>query len=90
MASTVNWTTSLAMLLNFGSESERPIYIGMANTFIAPVVILAPIFGGWMADAAGYQATFLISAIFGLITAGVALFKIRDSREKDEPMIEIA
>ena len=89
MASTVNWTTSLAMLLKFGSESERPIYIGMANTLIAPFVILAPIFGGWVADTAGYQATFFISAIFGLITAGVALFKIQGVRGKDEPVSEI-
>jgi MFS family permease len=62
------WTTSLTMSVQYGTEAHRPTYIGMANTLIAPATLLAPIFGGWLADAVSYQTTFLASAGFGLIT----------------------
>ncbi len=57
------WTIGIAMSLEFGSESERPAYIGLSNTLLAPVNILAPFVGGWLADLAGYPATFLASAL---------------------------
>jgi len=62
------WTTTLTMSVQYGTEAHRPTYIGMANTLIAPATLLAPIFGGWLADAVSYQTTFLASAGFGLIT----------------------
>ncbi|MBC8336169.1 MAG: MFS transporter [Anaerolineales bacterium] len=62
------WTTSLTMSVQFGTEAHRPTYIGMANTMLAPATLLAPIFGGWLADAVSYQTTFLASAGFGIIT----------------------
>ena len=37
----------------FGSEAERPVYIGLSNTLIAPATILAPVLGGLIADLAG-------------------------------------
>jgi hypothetical protein len=33
---------SMAITLQFGSEDERPTYVGMANTLIAPATIIAP------------------------------------------------
>jgi MFS family permease len=57
------WTIGIAMSLEFGTESERPAYIGLSNTLLAPVAILAPFLGGWLANRAGYPATFLASAV---------------------------
>ena len=37
-------------LLEFGEEEDRPAYIGLANTLIAPFTFLAPVLGGWLAD----------------------------------------
>jgi MFS family permease len=50
------WTIALAMTLEFGQEHEKPAYIGMANTLIAPTAFIIPLFAGWLADYAGYQA----------------------------------
>jgi MFS family permease len=72
------WTTGMAMTLQFGSEAERPAYIGMANTFVAPANILAPFFGGWLADQAGYPAAFLAAAAGGLVAAFIFHFLVRD------------
>jgi MFS family permease len=62
------WTTSMTMSVQFGAETHRPIYIGMSNSLLAPATLLAPIFGGWLADIFSYQITFLASSGFGLVT----------------------
>ncbi|NTU75969.1 MAG: MFS transporter, partial [Anaerolineaceae bacterium] len=65
------WTVGIAYTLDFGTEAERPTYVGMANTLIAPSAILAPLLGGWLADAYGYGTTFIVAAIAGMITVVV-------------------
>jgi MFS family permease len=75
------WTIGLAMTLQFGTLSERPAYIGLANTLIAPVTILAPLVAGWLADYAGFEYTFILSAVCGLITALVLSFTLRNPRQ---------
>lgn len=72
IANTAFWSISMAMTLQFGSEQDRPTYVGMANTLIAPATIIAPLVGGWLADADGYPATFLFAALAGL--ASVVVF----------------
>ncbi len=80
IANVAIWTIGMVMTLEFGKENERPAYIGLSNTLVAPVTILAPIFGGWLADATGYGYTFLVTAMFGLVTALVLHFMVRDPR----------
>ncbi|HNY99949.1 MAG TPA: MFS transporter [Anaerolineaceae bacterium] len=72
------WTIGMAMTLDYGEEEDRPAYVGLSNTMIAPATILAPIVGGWLADFGGYQLTFLVSAILSLATAGIILAFVRD------------
>ncbi len=73
------WTVPLAMSVSFAAnEKERPLYVGMANSIPAPAAILAPILGGWLADAAGFEATYLISAVSGLAMAGALWFFVRE------------
>lgn len=72
------WTIPVPLTNQFGSEKERPFYIGLSNTFTAPSAILAPIIGGWLADTFGFQATFLVSAISGLMMAALLYFIMKD------------
>ncbi len=73
------WTVPLAMSVSFATnEKERPLYVGMANTIPAPAAILAPILGGWLADAAGFEATFLISTVSGLAMASALWFVVKE------------
>ena len=64
---TAFWTIGLTISLEFGTEEQRPTYVGMANSLIAPSAILAPLLGGFLADSFGYPVTFIASAVFGLI-----------------------
>ena len=66
VANVALWTIIIAMTLDFGALEDRPAYIGLANTLVAPFTFLAPLIGGWLADAYGYPVTFWVSAASGL------------------------
>jgi len=67
-ANSVFWTIGIVVTLEFGTEQDRPTYVGLSNTLIAPAAVLAPLFGGWIADIMTYKSTFAISAGFALVT----------------------
>jgi len=67
LVNTTQWSTIMTLTTQFGTTAERPIYIGMANTLIAPVTIFAPIIGGWLVDLVGFSFSFSIFAIAGLL-----------------------
>jgi len=73
------WTIPLAFSVSFARMAEdRPIYIGLANTVPAPATILAPVLGGWLADTAGFDITFMLSAASGLLMAAALWLFVRD------------
>jgi MFS family permease len=74
------WTISMTMTVDFGNETERPIYIGLSQTLTAPATIIAPILGGWIVDAAGFTPTFTISTILSMGMLGILIFLVKDPR----------
>jgi MFS family permease len=74
------WTNSLAMTVDFGSEVDRPMYIGLSQTLTAPATILAPILGGWIVDLAGFQPTFIISTVLSVGLFAILLFFVKEPR----------
>jgi predicted MFS family arabinose efflux permease len=80
MANVAIWTIPLTLTAEFGDETERPIYIGLSNTLIAPATILAPIIGGWLADQFGYPVMFLCTAVAGLLTLLIFIFFFKEPR----------
>jgi MFS family permease len=72
------WTTSIAMTLEFGTENDRPVYVGLANTLIAPATIAAPIIGGAVADTFGFGMTFLFSSVCAAIATAILHFYMHD------------
>ena len=86
IANTAFWTIGMAFSMDFGSEEERPTYVGMSNTLIAPATILAPFLAGWLADTWGYPATFVTAAGMGLLTAVLMHFFVHDTRTISKPV----
>jgi MFS family permease len=78
IANVAVWTIAMAMTLEFGQEHEKPSYIGMANTLIAPTAFFIPLIAGWLADYAGYQATFFATSIGAIATALVLGIYMQD------------
>jgi MFS family permease len=58
------------MIFSFSTPANRPTYIGVSNTALAPMAAFGPLLAGWLAEQAGYNALFLALLAIGL--AGVA------------------
>ncbi|HNK63715.1 MAG TPA: MFS transporter [Anaerolineales bacterium] len=80
MANVSIWTIGMTMTVDFGTELERPIYIGLSQPLTAPATIIAPIIGGWIVDAAGFLPTFMISTVLSLVMVGILTFLVKDPR----------
>lgn len=76
------WTIGMAMTVGFGTEAERPIYIGLSQTLTAPATIFAPMVGGIIVDAAGFIPTFTISTVLSVVMIGILLFLVKDPRKQ--------
>ena len=60
--------SGLNIILEFCAAEERPTYIGLTNTLLAPSRALAPILGGWLATWSGYRGLFagaLVASVLG-------------------------
>lgn len=80
MVNSTQWSTIMTITVQFCSVAERPFYIGMANSLIAPVTVFAPIIGGWLVDAASFELSFGIFALAGLLSILVFLGPMQDPR----------
>jgi len=86
------WTVAISMTLEFGREEERPAYIGMANTLVAPANILAPFLGGWLANSFGYASAFAASAAGALLAIVILHSQVqvrKAARGETEPRADI-
>jgi MFS family permease len=82
LANVAYWTIGMAITVEFGSEETRPTYIGLSNTLVAPFSIIAPLIGGLIAETAGFQVTFMVSAVGGLVIAILLFWLVRDPRPR--------
>ncbi len=83
IATVAIWTVPNALSVSFAkNEEERPLYIGLSNTLCAPVTILAPVIGGWLADAASFSVTFIISAVCGVLMTAALWFVMKDPTKR--------
>lgn len=75
------WTISMTITLEFGNDTQRPAYIGLANTLVAPTAFIVPLLGGILADRLGYPSAFIVSSIGGIATIFVLVFMLRTPKE---------
>jgi MFS family permease len=88
MAIVAIWTIPLPLTVQFGTEEERPYYIGLSSTITAPATLLAPVLGGWLADTVGFQATFMVSIVCGLLMAAMLVFVVKDPPREQVSMTQ--
>jgi MFS family permease len=69
-------------LLEYAVETQRPMYLGLANTLSA-VTMLAPVLGGAVVDAVSYPAVFVLALCF-CATALALSFGLPSTRAKSE------
>lgn len=80
------WTNGMTMTVDFSGESERPFYIGLAQTLTAPATILAPLIGGWIADTKGFVSTFGWSTVLSIVMMLILIFLVKEPRKVPHPI----
>lgn len=69
------------IVLEFCAPEDRPTYIGLTNTLLAPVTFLAPLLGGLLAEWLGYSGLFVITAFVALGGGLVFMTWVREPRQ---------
>jgi MFS family permease len=63
--------SGFTLVFSFSPSTQRPTYIGVANTALAPVAALGPLLAGWLAGVSSYWLVFTLLAAVG--TTGLAM-----------------
>lgn len=66
--------------MEFGTEQDRPTYIGMSKTLTGPFLLAAPIIGGSLVQFRGYNSMFLAALILAIIAFLIIKFSVIDPR----------
>lgn len=69
--------SGFTLIFAFSSPAERPTYIGVANTALAPVAALGPLLAGWLAGAFGYGIVFVVLALIGMVGLAMLHWHVR-------------
>jgi MFS family permease len=75
------WTNGMTMTVDFSGETERPFYIGLAQTLTAPATMIAPLIGGWIADTQGFGITFALSSTLSIAMMAILIFIVKEPRK---------
>jgi MFS family permease len=72
--------SNLNIILEFCAPEERPTYIGLTNSLLAPMAVSAPLIGSVLATLAGYHGLFAVTAFCGLAGAVLMTVWVREPR----------
>jgi MFS family permease len=72
--------SGLNIILEFAPPEERPTYIGLTNTLLAPMLVLAPLAGGWLATVAGYHGLFVVTMLIASLGGLLMMAWVREPR----------
>lgn len=59
--------SGFTLVFQFSTPDQRPTYIGVANTMLAPVSMFGPLLAGLLAEFLGYNALFVALTSIGLL-----------------------
>jgi MFS family permease len=74
--------SGLNIILEFCEPEERPTYIGLTNTLLAPLVTLAPLLGGWLADTVDYEGLFIVALLVATLGGLLLTFWVQEPRRR--------
>jgi MFS family permease len=72
--------SAMNIVMEFGATEDRPTYIGLSNTLLAPARSLAPIIGGVLATIAGYHSMFAVAIVLAAIGGTLLALWVREPR----------
>jgi MFS family permease len=84
LSSSAESVSHMNIILEFCRPEDRPTYIGLTNTLLAPGM-LAPVLGGWLTTKVGYPGLFGMAIAFSLLGGIVLAIWVREPRGIAEP-----
>jgi MFS family permease len=68
------------IIVEFCAPEDRPTYIGLTNTLLAPMLTLAPLLGGWLAMMVGYPGLFATALAIAVCGGLLMVLWVREPR----------
>jgi MFS family permease len=79
--------SGMNIILEFCAPEDRPTYIGLTNTLLAPAKTLSPIIGGWLATLVGYSPMFLVALAVSILGGLLYAVWVREPRHNPQPAV---
>jgi len=77
------FVSGLSILLEMAPVAgERPTYVGLGRTAIAPLAFGAPLAAGVLVDLAGFSTVFAVAAGFSLLGLALLILRVREPRSE--------
>ncbi len=81
--------SGMNIILEFCAAEDRPTYIGLTNTLLAPAKILSPILGGWLATLMGYSPMFLVALGVSVLGGLLYVVWVREPRHTPQTRVQV-
>jgi MFS family permease len=80
--------SGMNIILEFCASVDRPTYIGLTNTLLAPAKTLSPLIGGWLATLVGYPSMFLVALVVSVLGGLLLVSWVREPRHNPQPGVQ--
>ncbi len=82
--------SQMNIILEFCAPEDRPTYIGLTNSLLAPAKTLAPILGGLLATWFSYRGMFVVAAAISILGGILLATWVREPRHvrQDKSMLQ--
>ncbi len=80
MSSAASTVADLGIVMEFGTDEERPTYIGLARTITAPFLAIAPLLGGLIAQFTSYRVLMLAALPFAALSLYLLHWGVQEPR----------
>ncbi len=80
----VTRTADSNMVFELAPPSETSRFIGIVNTFVAPVITLAPLVGGVLVELFSHQVLFWCVLVIGVLSMLLTIIYMPNPRKNDE------
>jgi MFS family permease len=75
-----SFVSRMTIILEFCEPEDRPTYIGLSSTLLAPTRALGPVLGGWLATLVDYRGMFLVALALSLVGGLMLLGWVQEPR----------
>ncbi|MCP4537432.1 MAG: MFS transporter [Chloroflexi bacterium] len=73
--------SGIMITFEFSTADVRPTYIGLSNTASGVAAGIAPLIGGWLAEATSYPTLFVVAFVIGMVGFSLFRWSVREPRQ---------